>query len=174
MSSAPTPEPSSQEDTVSGQLPPAPIIPVVKDLPVQTQSGIPAEITQTISRVEPDVALDYVNKWVNLEYQDREKERTHQLQLAQAKLDLEEKKEVNRATERTADRDLIKGSLRWGLGIFLAVFLSALGFSYVVKDADGKIPQTVLSIAAGVLGGTGVTAGLRRNGNNPDDTNRKS
>ena len=98
-------------------------------------------------------------KWVNLEYQDREKERSHQLQLAQAKLALEEKKEANQAVDRAADRNLVQSSIRWGLGIFLAVFISSLGFSYAVKDAEGKIPLTVLSIAAGVVGGTSI-AGL--------------
>jgi len=49
---------------------------------------------------------------VNLDCQDRDKERTHQFQLAQAKLALEEKKEVNRTAERAAERNLIQGRIR--------------------------------------------------------------
>jgi hypothetical protein len=146
----------------------------VQELQAQGRSGIPVEISQTISRVKPDVALDYVDKWVNLEYQDRDKERAHQFQLAQAKLALEEKKETNQSAERAADRNLVWSSIRWGAGIFLAVFLSALGFSIAVKDAEGKIPQTVLSFAAGIAGGTGLTAGLKRKGNQQDEKDQKS
>ncbi len=170
MSNAPSPEPSPQDETISPQSFPAPIIPAVQELQAQGRSGIPVEITQTISRVKPDIALDYVDKWVNLEYQDRDKEPSHQLQLAQAKLALEEKREANKAADRAADRNFFQSSVRWGLGIFLAVFLSSLGFSYAVRNADGKIPLTVLSVAAGVLGGTGV-ARLKSNANNQAQTN---
>lgn len=160
MSNSPVPEPSPPDEATSPQSFPAPVIPVVQELQAQGRSGIPVEITQTISRVKPDIALDYVDKWVSLEYQDRDKERSHQLQLAQARLALEEKKEANQAADRAADRNFVQSSVRWGLGIFLAVFISSLGFSYAVKDAEGKIPLTVLSIAAGVVGGTGI-AGLK-------------
>jgi hypothetical protein len=60
------------------------------------------------------------------------------------------------------------------LGIFLAVFISALGFSYSVKDAEGKIARTVLSFAAGALGGTGITASLKSKANNQDDASKQS
>ena len=164
MNSSPTPDPSSHDEMTSTQSFPAPVI---QELPAQSRSRIPAEITQTISRVKPDIALDYVDKWVNLEYQDRDKERSHQLQLAQAKLDLEKKKEANKASERAADRNFVQSSIRWGLGIFFVVFLSSLGFAYAVRDEEGKIPLTVLSIAAGVLGGTSI-AGLKNKNNNTD------
>lgn len=119
------------------------------------------------------MALDYIDKWVNLEYQDRDKERSHQLQIAQAKLSLEEKRDASKAADRTADRNFVQSSVRWGLGIFLAVFISSLGFAYVVKDAEGKIPLTVLSVAAGVLGGTGI-AGLKSKESHQNDANKQS
>ncbi|MEO1386184.1 MAG: hypothetical protein AAFV85_02275 [Cyanobacteria bacterium J06634_6] len=151
-----TPEPSEQNETTTSQSSSAPLIPVVKELQAQGSSSIPAEITQTISRVKPDIALDYVDKWVNLEYQDRNEERAHQLRLAQAKLALEEKVEANKAADRAANRSFFQNSIRWGMGIFLAVFISSLGFAIAVEDEEGKIPLTVLSITAGILGGTGI------------------
>ncbi len=173
MSTSSAPESSPQNKPTSSQSLPAPVIPVVQELQVPGRSGIPVEITQTISRVEPDMALDYIDKWVNLEYQDRDKERSHQLQIAQAKLSLEEKRDASKAADRTADRNFVQSSVRWGLGIFLAVFISSLGFAYVVKDAEGKIPLTVLSVAAGVLGGTGI-AGLKSKESHQNDANKQS
>ena len=152
--------------------PPAPIIPFVQELQPQSRGGIPAEVSQVISSIEPEKALEYLDKWVALDYKDRADDRSQQLQLAQAQLALEEKKESNRLSASNADRALLQGSLRWGLSIFLSVFVSSLAFSYAVGDKEGKTPQMIVTLAAGVLGGTGLSS-IKGKASDKDSNSKK-
>lgn len=160
---------TDSKEAAPQKQPPAPIIPFVQELQPQSRGGIPAEVSQVISSIEPEKALEYLDKWVALDYRDRADDRSQQLQLAQAQLALEDKKESNRLSASNADRDLLKsslredrnllqGSLRWGLSIFLSVFVASLAFSYAVGDKEGKTPQMIVTLAAGVLGGTGLSS----------------
>lgn len=145
----------------------APIIPQVIQL--QPQPVIPTEVLQAISGIPPSEALAKVDNWVQLDYQDRDKERTHQIELAdkdrrhQIELariaqETEKLKENNRASERQNDRAITQKNIRWGLSIFLAVFLASLGYGYVKNDSE--VPKTILTLGAGLLGGTGIKEGL--------------
>jgi hypothetical protein len=147
MTAANNPEPQKQ--------PPAPIIPVVEVL--QPRSVIPAEITQVIANVPPSEALAKVDDWVQLEYQDRNKERTHQIELAKIAQETEKLKENNRASEKKDDRATTQKNLRWVLSIFLAVFVSSLVYGFVKND--NKIIEKVLDLSVGLAAGS-VTGGL--------------
>jgi hypothetical protein len=148
MTAANNPEPQKQ--------PPAPIIPVVEVL--QPRSVIPAEITQVIANVPPSEALAYIDAWVKLEYQDRDKQRIQQIERDKIAQENEKLKENNRASEKKDDRATSQKNLRWALGIFLAVFVASLGYGYVKNDSE--VPKTILTLGAGLLGGTGIKEGL--------------
>jgi hypothetical protein len=120
---------------------PAPIIPVVETL--QPRSVIPSEVTQVIASVPPSEALAKLDNWVQLEYQDRDKARDHQIALAKINQEAEKLKETNRAQEKRDDRATTQKNLRWGMGIFFAIFIASLGYGYLKND--GELPKTILS-----------------------------
>ncbi|NJM47101.1 MAG: hypothetical protein HC860_13835 [Alkalinema sp. RU_4_3] len=71
---------------------------------------------------------------------------------------MKKSKKNNRASEKKDDRATTQKNLRWGLGIFLAVFIASLSYGYARNDSE--VPKTILTLGAGLLGGTGIKEGL--------------
>jgi hypothetical protein len=147
----------------------APIIPQVIQL--QPQPVIPTEVLQAISGIPPSEALAKVDSWVQLDYQNRDKERSHQIELARIAQETEKLKETNRATEKKDDRATTQKNLRWGLGLFFAVFIASLGYGYFKNDSD--LPKTILTLGAGLLGGTGLQESLSKNKESRKEDDKK-
>lgn len=135
-----------------------PIIPQV--ITLQPQTTIPNEILQAISGVSPQQALEKVDSWVQLDYRDRDKERSHQIELAKIAQATEQLKETNRASERKSEQTTAQKNLRWGLGVFFAIFVSSMAYGYLKND--NEIPKTIITVGAGLLGGAGLKESLNQ------------
>ncbi len=118
------------------------------------QAGDPSAIEQIIAYQRDRIAEE--QKLKEKEQQLREKEIDQKHELALKTLALEERKEENRNIEQREIRQGNQKHLAWAMTAFSCLFVASLGFSVAIKDKEARVPISLLTTGAALLGGTAL------------------
>ncbi len=118
------------------------------------QSGDAGAIEQIIAYQRDRIAEE--QKWKENEQRLREKEVDQKHALALQTLALEERKEENRQSDQREARQGNQKGIVWAIAAFSTVFVASLGFSFAIKDKEARVPISLLTTGAALLGGTAL------------------